>query len=989
MHHPTKEDLQAMARRSVGGALRETMESHLDECDECRIWYIDFCRQQRAGRAEHSDVGHDIQESLRRIEERIHKEVEDGQVDEQTMLGSSLALVRKIDSGGLGDVFLYRDKSLGRDVALKVMKTAVANRPTARARFLREYRITSRLDHPGVVPVYGKGVTEDGRDYYVMRFVDGATLALSVDEFHASRSPLHRTNRSFRKLLESFRTVCATIHHAHSKQVLHRDLKPENIMLEGDHTTVIDWGLARHQEDCADDTSRDLPSQEFVSGIPESSNQNASAAADTDGAKDALTVAGHKLGTPGYMAPEQVHGVPEDVDERTDIYLLGGVLHYILTGQPPHSSLQRYQPGEIDATRLPIETPTRPVPRELVSIVRCALMNAPEDRYSDAAEMESDIDRWLIHDRVMAHRYSAVEWLGRVIRRHTATAIAITTAGILLLAVTLTALVHVTDARDIATAAQKNAEELSEQANSSHSLATEAWEELANEVYRVFRYTPRTSQTRLRLYEAITNGTRRLTENAKEATRGNLTTVVALRRIAELSLNRFLDPEESQQTVERAELLLRELADENRDNPEFLRERVRLRWLTSQIQRRSGNPVEAELLLQACVKDLRSLNRRFPENGQLKHDLSQSLLLVGDSSYDAHQYDAASPFYQEALELAESLYRLNPEYSTYRRDFSVCLDRKAALLRALGKNEDALSLHSQSLKMALAALKEDRTLLTLSDVAKGHQNVARLQRQLKQHDLAELSCREAIEVGAEMLALEPDSPELIRDQATSYSNLGDVLQDLTRTDEARLAYVKDLELTERLAKLAPADVDLQLDLAISLRKLASFSATQNEFAQAIGFASRAVALTVDLQKAHSADELVAASADRSSRLLSRLLQAVSAVQDRQSARGPLATWQGLAQAVAACQAAGDPHEFGQTVCEPLSELLFKQAFAGMQVVFSDSKELSPEELRGPAQLALDLLLTLPSDATEPVARTRQQRIELLKSLLGRLNTDCR
>src|SRR5262249_15258683 len=152
--------------------------------------------------------------------------------------------------GGLGEVHVAEDAELGREVALKRMKAGRADEPEYRRRFLREAEVTGRLEHPGVVPVYGLTQDDDGRPCYAMRFIQGETHHDAIHRFHetAARGTQEPGERrlAFRELLGRFLAVCNTVAYAHSRGILHRDLKPANIMLgRYGETLVVDWGLAK------------------------------------------------------------------------------------------------------------------------------------------------------------------------------------------------------------------------------------------------------------------------------------------------------------------------------------------------------------------------------------------------------------------------------------------------------------------------------------------------------------------------------------------------------------------------------------------------------------------------------------------------------------------------------------------------------------------------------------------------------------------------
>src|SRR3984957_7082547 len=167
---------------------------------------------------------------------------------EDAMVGR-YRLVRFHARGGLGEVFLARDEELQREVALKRIQARHHHHEESRRRFLLEAEITGRLEHPGVVPVYGLGQDADGQPCYAMRFIEGETFQEAIRRFHAEdragRNPGERS-LALRGLLTRFLAVCNTIAYAHSRGILHRDLKPGNIMLgRFGETLVVDWGLAR------------------------------------------------------------------------------------------------------------------------------------------------------------------------------------------------------------------------------------------------------------------------------------------------------------------------------------------------------------------------------------------------------------------------------------------------------------------------------------------------------------------------------------------------------------------------------------------------------------------------------------------------------------------------------------------------------------------------------------------------------------------------
>jgi serine/threonine-protein kinase len=290
--------------------------------------------------------------------------------------GSRFCILRPHAKGGLGQISVALDSELNREVALKELRPERADDPDSRTRFLLEAEITGRLEHPGVVPVYGLGCDAEGRPFYAMRFVKGQSLKEAIERFHVGeksdgRDP-RQWNLALRQLLNRFVAMCNVMAYAHSRGVIHRDLKPANILLGPyGETLVVDWGLAKV-----------VGRGEVVarSGAAEATLQPASGTGSSE------TLPGTALGTPAYMSPEQAEGRLEQVGPKSDIYSLGATLFCLLTGKPPidesdvGAALGRVQRGEFPPPRA-----VRPnIPRGLEAICLKALALKPEERYPSA-----------------------------------------------------------------------------------------------------------------------------------------------------------------------------------------------------------------------------------------------------------------------------------------------------------------------------------------------------------------------------------------------------------------------------------------------------------------------------------------------------------------------------------------------------------------------------------------------------------------------------
>jgi serine/threonine protein kinase len=283
---------------------------------------------------------------------------------EHQLLAARYRIGRRIGKGGMGEVMAARDEQVGRDVAIKRMRSANPS-PRAVARFLREASVQGRLEHPAIVPVHEIGRDSDGLPFFVMKKLAATSLVQAL----ADKTPLPH-------LLRAFTDVCLAIEFAHVRGIVHRDLKPDNIML-GDYGEVyiLDWGVAKvfgEDDDFADVTS---------------------------GSGEHATAAGTAIGTPGYMAPEQVRGVA-DVDGRADIYTLGCVLFEILAGEALHPrGFHGLESALHGPDARPSSRTSRTIPPELEEMCVQATHKDREQRVQTARELGERVRSFLEGDR--------------------------------------------------------------------------------------------------------------------------------------------------------------------------------------------------------------------------------------------------------------------------------------------------------------------------------------------------------------------------------------------------------------------------------------------------------------------------------------------------------------------------------------------------------------------------------------------------------------
>jgi serine/threonine-protein kinase len=321
-------------------------------------------------------------------------------------------VVGEIARGGVGVVLKARDADLGRDVAMKVLAEEHEGKGSLIPRFVEEAQIGGQLQHPGIVPVYELGLLDRERPYFTMKLVRGRTLS----EILAERRDVGEERRRFLRIFEQ---VCQTIAYAHSRGVIHRDLKPANVMVGSfGEVQVIDWGFAKvlTRGGVADEVR--ARGEEEVATV-------------RSGPDGSASVSGSALGTPAYMAPEQALGNLEAIDERTDVFCLGGILTEILTGSPPHTGADRkgllLAAGRGDLGEAHARFDRCGADPELIDLAMRCLAVAKAERPRDAGELAEQVSAHLssLAERARAAELTAVEERARAVHERRAKRLAI------------------------------------------------------------------------------------------------------------------------------------------------------------------------------------------------------------------------------------------------------------------------------------------------------------------------------------------------------------------------------------------------------------------------------------------------------------------------------------------------------------------------------------------------------------------------------------
>jgi serine/threonine protein kinase/tetratricopeptide (TPR) repeat protein len=670
--------------------------------------------------------------------------------------------------GGLGEVLRARDEVLDREVALKRLLPDGSHLAERCSRFLREAVLTSRLEHPGIVPVYGLGQDEAGRPCYAMRFIEGESLHEAIRRFHETGGPDEGARRLLlRQLLGRFVGVCNAVAYAHSKGVIHRDLKPANIMLGAyGEALVVDWGLAKTTD----------PS-------PAAATRGEGATVQEDGDLSALTTlpeplppatgtqTGVAMGTPVYMSPEQAAGRWADVGPGSDVYGLGATLYALLTGMAPVAGrsaaqvLDRVRRGDFPRPRQ-----VQPaVPPALEAVCLKAMALRPADRYATALALAADVEHFLADEPVSVYHDPLTVRLGRWVRRHR-TPVA---AAAALLLTTLVALVVsnvlIRRERDEKDRAYRTADEQRRRAVDYFRLAR----------------------------QAVDENTTRLAQDPRLRAHG-------------------LD-EVRRPLLQSAVTFYQKFLDIGAGDPEVEAERGRARRRLALVTREIASTAEAAVQYRQAVDSFDQLAREHPEDLGFRLELAQSWRDLGSAYAETGKHEEAAAALGEARGLLESLVAAHPDSPAYREDLAQTYTSLGKLHQTRGRLEDAEAAYGKARGLWEELL---RAAGPVPDVYREHlaaclSDQGHLFRNTQRPDEGERAYRAALDLRAALAAAHPEDGERQAALASSHYNMGTFYLSTGKRAEAAESLREARRLQEELVRRHPAILDYQSDLGMT------------------------------------------------------------------------------------------------------------------------------------------------------------------------------
>jgi serine/threonine-protein kinase len=749
-----------------------------------------------------------------------------------TSAGTRFRIVRLHDRGGVGNVYVARDHELNRDVALKEIQDRFADHPVYRARFQFEAEITGGLEHPGIVPVYGLGHHEDGRPYYVMRFIKGVSLRSAIERFHAAegakRDPGERT-LELRKLLGRFLAVCDALEYAHSRGVLHRDLKPGNIMLgKYGETLVVDWGLAKpllRQEGLTDPIEPPLE--------------------PSSGSVLEPTAAGTAIGTPAYMSPEQAAGRLDQLGAATDVYGLGATLYHLLGGQSPvpGESYGEIRPKVIagDIPRLRLIQPG--VPPALEAICSKAMALVPRDRYPAPRALAEDIEHWLADEPVCAWREPwparVRRWLGRHQTVMTAAAAAIIVAAAGLAAVSVVQAVanrRLRESRDLLSVAVKRVTsanlELQEantrerqaraEAQSRFALARKAVESYYTGASEdVLLKQPKLASLRNKLLNMSLAFYEELQGELEREGRGDVATraelAAAYARVGEIT-EQVSTRTKALQALERARAIREALMTADPSGAGPRRDLAGILETIGILQSRtSGREAEALPTLERALALREAVAADRPDSPDDRVGVAATLRRMGNSLFPLGRPAEALRYLERARAILERLEAEYPDRESIRSETANVLKQVSYPERVSGRIDDSVRDlgRARQIFARLAALHPGKTEYrarlaeVLSDLGSDLSTVGRLAEALEAEE-------QALAIHEELAALSPVNTDFQHMIASHRTAIGWILGDMGRREEALKSLVLAREAQERLVTDYPDNLLFQRELAQSV-----------------------------------------------------------------------------------------------------------------------------------------------------------------------------
>ncbi|HQR06619.1 MAG TPA: protein kinase [Gemmatales bacterium] len=695
--HPASETLADFGNGLLDEEVHQQVEEHLHHCEECQAYVAQLPEDRFT---------------------KLFRSAASTSSAQQAKQQTGYELLGELGRGGMGVVYRARDRKLNRQVALKKIKNgSLANRQE-QERFLREARIVAKLVHPGIVQIYevGEETSDDGLPlpFFVMELVEGESLAQRLE-----RGKLDEKEAA--TLIES---LARTIHAAHLQGIVHRDLKPANILLSDQEPAlstvkIADFGLAK---------------------LIEAKGQSG------------LSLGGTLMGTPGYMAPEQIRGTAEALGPGTDVYALGAILYECLTGQTPYPKETSLAALEAVFQHDPASVcHSQPgVSRELEAICLKCLQQEPGNRYESALALADDIARWRRLEPILARHTTARERIVKWIRRHPWPTALIGLVALMTFAVILGLSIFALKQQQAIARIEK--EKARADAN-----------------YRSAR------QTISRMLSRINEMKTKRQEGVREFHSRQLEDVLAFHESAMMDV----DADQPQVQFDTAQTLI-EIAT---------------------LQSTLGRHAAAEASLKRAMS---LLDRRTDDAEQVIAARLVAWNKLGSVQLALGKPDDAIASYQRSQELARQLNKEHPDKTVYQYDVAWSHHNLGAAYTAQKKFPQAEQEFVQAVQLRQAALKQQGRNHDLRRyLAESQTNLALVLHQRVKRVEAEKHYAEAEQSMRQLVKDLPENLEFSASLAALLLNKGNVVLELGRIDEALGCYRDGLVMVHDVLEKEP------------------------------------------------------------------------------------------------------------------------------------------------------------------------------------------
>ena len=725
-------------------------------------------------------------------------------------------ITAEIARGGMGRVYAGYDLTLGREVAIKMLL------PRANAeRFITEAKITARLPHPGIPPVYALGTLEDGTPWLAMKLIRGRTLAELLKKRSSPSEELPR-------FIQIFEQIAQAVGFAHSRGIIHRDLKPLNVMVgEFGEVQVMDWGLAK--------VLTPVRHGKGASPVEPGGTLGLEPGVDMDMSVwgDSATQAGSVLGTPAYMPPEQARGEIERMDARSDVFGLGAILCQILTGHPPYRSLRgiddvddvlrqaaRWEVGEAFAA-----LDSCGAEPELVALCKRCLAREQADRPADGGAVAAEVARirQAAEERArqteLERQRAVVREAEQAKRRRLAIVAASSLVAVLLagLAVSLWQMNRAMDAERQAVANAELARENERQAMANAELAR------ANEAKALAERDAKAAALK-----------------AEEIARQQAVLAAEKEKAARLAEKEARDRAMAALRVMTDELVERQLARSptlTEENKEFLRKviaqfegfaaitandadsraiRGEGYFRVGLMRYRLGDLKEAEAAFRDALALQKQLVAEFPIRPDFRQQLARTYGNLGVLLRETGRLKEAEAAYRDALAIQKQLVADFPTRPDFRQELTKSYNNLGVLLYQTGRPKEAEAVWRDALAIRQQLVADFPTRPDFrQELASSHNNLGLLLYQTGRPKEAERAFRDALAIRQQLAAEFPTRPDFRQELALCYNNLGNLLSDTGRLAEAEVAYRETLKLQQQLVTDFPTRPDFRQELAKS------------------------------------------------------------------------------------------------------------------------------------------------------------------------------